>query len=94
VPPAFHDYADVFSDSPAHALPPHRSFDHRIPLEPNTSPPFGPIYKLSPAEMEVLHDYIQDSLASGIIRPSESPAGAPILFVKKKDGSLRLCVDY
>jgi hypothetical protein len=44
--------------------------------------------------MEVLHDYIQDSLASGIIRPSESPAGAPILFVKKKDGSLRLCVDY
>ncbi|CAK9779336.1 unnamed protein product [Cutaneotrichosporon oleaginosum] len=92
VPREFHDFADVFSDDPKHALPPHRPFDHRIPLEPGTTPPFGPIYKLSPVEMATLHDYIQDSLASGIIRPSESPAGAPILFVKKKDGSLRLCL--
>jgi hypothetical protein len=94
VPKAFHDYRDVFSDDPKDAIPPHRPFDHRIPLEPDSAPPFGPIYKLSPAEMEVLHDYIQNALATGAIQPSESSAGAPILFVKKKDGSLRLCVDY
>lgn len=56
--------------------------------------PFGPIYNLSETELEALREYLDENLKKGFIRPSESPAGAPILFVKKKDGSLRMCVDY
>lgn len=94
VPAEFHDYADVFTDRGTESLPPHRPFDHRIDLEEGKHPPFGPIYKLAPVELEALRNYLQENLASGFIRPSQSPAGAPILFVKKKDGSLRLCVDF
>ena len=57
-------------------------------------PPFGPIYSLSKPELKTLRGYIDDNLKNGFIKPSTSPASAPILFVKKKDGSLRLCVDY
>jgi len=94
IPHQFRDFSDVFSEDNGRSLPPNHPFDHRINLEPGTSPPFGLIYKLSPAELQVLHDYIQDNLTSGAIAPSESSASAPILFVKKKDGSLRLCIDY
>ena len=55
--------------------------------------PFGPVYNLSQTELKALHEYIKVNLDRGLIRRSESPAGAAILFVKK-DGSLRLCVDY
>ena len=58
------------------------------------SPPFGPIYGLSEPELEALRGYIDENLARGSIRHSKSPTGAPILFLKKKDGLLRLCVDY
>ena len=75
-------------------LPPRRTYDHKIPLEPNTNPPFGPLYSLSETELKALHEYLQENLDKGYIRASSSPAGAPILFVKKRDGSLRLCVDY
>ena len=76
-------------------IPPlHRPFDHTIPIEEGKKPPFGPIYSLSETEFKALKDYLEENLKKGFIRPSESPAAAPILFVKKKDGSLRLCVDY
>jgi hypothetical protein len=94
VPKAYWEYLDVFSKSNADELPPHRSFDHQIPLLTSTTPPFGPIYSLSENELKVLREYLDENLKKGFICPSESPAGAPILFVKKKDGSLRLCVDY
>ena len=61
---------------------------------PDKSPPYGPIYSLSPVELEALSDFLKENLRKGFIRPSTSPPGAPILFVKKKDGSLRMCVDY
>ena len=61
---------------------------------PDTVPPYGPIYSLSEPELKVLKDYIDENLAYGFICHSSSPAGSPILFVKKKDGSLCLCVDY
>ena len=67
---------------------------HAIKLEKDKQPPFGPIYSLGPVELETLKTYIETNLANGFIRPSKSPAGAPILFDKKPDGSLRLCVDY
>ncbi|KAF8228725.1 hypothetical protein L208DRAFT_1485697 [Tricholoma matsutake] len=52
------------------------------------------MYSLSPSELEALRVFIDKNVCSGFIHPSKSPHGTPILFVKKKDGSLRLCVDY
>ncbi|CAD6976240.1 unnamed protein product, partial [Tilletia controversa] len=74
--------------------PEYLHHDHAIDLEPDTIPPFGPIYFLSDLELAALRSWLDEHLSKGFIRPSTSPAGAPILFVKKKDGSLRLCVDY
>ena len=88
-------YRDVFTAVNAEQLPPHRpGVDLAIELQEGRQPPYGPLYPLSPAELEVLREYIQENLAKGFIRPSKSPAGAPVLFSPKKDGSLRLCVDY
>ena len=94
VPLEYHQYLDVFSKKSADRLPDHRIFDHRIPLQEGTTPPWGPIYNLSEKELAALRENLDENLKKGFIVPSESPAGAPILFVKKKDGSLRLCVDY
>jgi hypothetical protein len=94
IPPEYVDFADVFSKESASALPPRRPYDHQIPLEPGTTPPFGPLYPLSEIELKALDEYIKENFAKGYVRASTSPAGAPILFVKKRDGSLRLCVDY
>ena len=68
--------------------------EHAIELEEGKQPLFGPIYSLGPVELEILKTYIETNLANGFIRPSKSSAGAPILFDRKPDGSLRLCVDY
>ncbi|SOV08098.1 uncharacterized protein UDID_17285 [Ustilago sp. UG-2017a] len=94
IPQEYHQYLDVFSRVKANKLPPHRTYDHQIPLEEGKSPPFGPIYSLSEHELKTLREYLEENLAKGFISPSNSPAASPILFVKKKDGSLRLCVDY
>ena len=55
---------------------------------------WGPLYNQSKLELKVLHDYIDNMLQKGFIHPSESPAGAPVMFAKKKYGSLCLCIDY
>ena len=68
--------------------------EHAIELEEGKQPPFGPIYSLGPVELETLKTYIETNLANGFIRLSKSLAGAPILFDRKPDRSLRLCVDY
>ena len=94
VPAAYHDFADVFSDEVASHLPPHRAYDHAIDLEEGKQPPYGPIYSMSEQELQTLREQLDNLLGKGFIHPSNSPAGAPILFVKKKDGSLRLCIDY
>jgi hypothetical protein len=94
VPPQYHDDLDVFSKSSADTLPPHRPYDHAIDIKEGTNPPFGPIYSLSEPELKALASWLKENLSKRFIRPSQSSAGAPILFVKKKDGSLRLCVDY
>ena len=65
-----------------------------IKLVDNKQPPWGPIYPLGEKELTTLRAYIHDGLENSRIRRSVSPARAPILFVAKKDGSLRLCVDY
>src|ERR1700677_966469 len=96
IPEEYHaEFPNIFSKKEAEVLPEHRSYDHTIPLQEGTTPPFaGSNYSLSPAELKVLDQYIKDNLRKGFIRHSQSPAAAPILFVKKPDGSLRLCVDY
>ena len=94
VPPEYHEFADVFSKTKADILPEHRPYDLKITLEEGATPPLGPIYSLSKIELDTLRDYIEENLRSGFIRPLNSPCGAPVLFIKKKDGSLRLCVDY
>ena len=88
------DFKDVMDLSKAAILPHHHQFDHSIPLMENTTPPFGGLYPLSRVELEALQKYLEENLARGWIRHSESPAASPIIFVPKKDGSLRLCVDY
>lgn len=95
LPPEISVFEDVFSPTNAKALAPHREgIDLAIDLQDGKQPPYGPLYPLSPAELEVLREYIQENLDKGFIRHSKSPAGAPVLFVPKKDGGLRLCVDY
>ena len=87
------NYKDVFLDN-LPGLPTRRPVDHTIELEPGKTPPFGPLYKMSYPKLDELKKQIQEFLDQGIIRPSHSPYGAPILFVKKKEGTLRMCVDY
>ena len=95
IPLEYAEYADVFEDKEIPQLPPHRpGVDHEIPLAPGSKPFYGPIYNLSETELRYLKEYIDRMLERGWIRPSKSPFGSPILFVKKPDGSLRLCVDY
>jgi len=94
VPPEYRDYADVFSKAKASELPPHRDYDLKIDLEEGASPPLGTLYSLSPVELSALRTFIDENLATGFIRPTTSSHAAPVLFVKKKDGSLRLCVDF
>ena len=94
IPEAYCEYEDVFSDERAAMLAQNTEFDHAIDLEDGKHPPHLPIYNLSMRELEILREYIDSSLQKGWIKPSKSPAGAPILFVPKSDGTMRLCVDY
>jgi hypothetical protein len=94
IPEQYKDFEDVFQKKNADILPEHRPYDCAIDLLEGAQPPFGPIYNLSQTELAELRKYIDENLAKNFIRHSKSPAGAPILFVKKKDGSLRMCVDY
>ena len=94
VPLEYHDLEEVFSKGKAAALPPHRPYDCAIDLLPGTCPPRGRLFPLSAPERLAMEQYIQESLASGFIRPSSSPAGAGFFFVGKKDGGLRPCIDY
>ena len=94
VPEEYHEFADVFSKTRADTLAPHRPYDLKINMDEGTSPPVGPIYSLSHTELQALREFVDEHIRIGFIRPTTSPHGAPVLFVKKKDGSLRLCVDY
>ncbi|WMV32801.1 hypothetical protein MTR67_026186 [Solanum verrucosum] len=71
-----------------------REIDFGIDLLPDTQPISIPPYRMAPAELKELKEQLRDLLKKGFIRPSQSPWGAPVLFVKKKDGSLRMCIDY
>jgi len=94
VPAEYHEFLPLFKKAIAEIHAPHHPYDHKILLKEVFTPPFGPLYSLSKSELQALHQWIDENLSNGFIRVSSSPTGAPILFVKKKDSSLRLCVDY
>ncbi|GKG01462.1 hypothetical protein Tco_0306167 [Tanacetum coccineum] len=87
------DFEDVFSDDLL-GLPPQRQVEFRIDLIPGAAPVAKSPYRLAPSEMQELSEQLQELQDKGFIRPSHSPWGAPVLFVKKKDGSFRMCIDY
>jgi len=90
----YHEYTDVFSKSKAETLAPHCPYDLQIDLEKDSHPLVETIYLLSKFEQEALKEFINENLTNGFICSMSSPHGAPVLFVKKKDGSFRLCVDF
>ena len=91
----YSNYSNVFSAEYAAELSENtRMNEHAIKLKERKHPPFGPIYSLRPVELETLKTYIKTNLANGFIRPSKSPARAPILTNRKPNRSLRLCMDY
>jgi len=94
IPSKYHKFANVFSKTKAETLSPHRPYDLKINLEEGAKPPVGPIYSLSASEQEALKKFIKENLNTGFIQPTSSPHSALVLFVKKKDGSLHLCVDF
>jgi hypothetical protein len=87
------EYLDVFPDE-LPGMPPDRDIEFPIELQPGTVPISKRPYRMPPAELAELKKQLQELLDKGFIRPSTSPWGCPALFVKKKDESLRLCVDY
>jgi len=94
VPSEYHRFADVFSKTKAETLPSHRSYDLKINLEEGAQPLVGPIYFLSVSKQEALKEFIEKNLNTCFIQPTSSLHGTLVLFVKKKDGSLCLCVDF
>jgi hypothetical protein len=87
------EYADVFPDE-LPGMPPDRDIEFAIELQPGIAPISKRPYRMPPAELAELKKQLQELLDKGFIRPSTSPWGCPALFVKKKDESLRLCIDY
>ncbi|GJZ04565.1 putative reverse transcriptase domain-containing protein [Tanacetum coccineum] len=91
--PTVRDFPEVFpEDLPG--LPPARPVEFQIDLIPGAAPVARAPYRLAPSEMKELSEQLQELSDKGFIRPSSSPWGAPVLFVKKKDGSFRMCIDY
>ncbi|GJR83055.1 putative reverse transcriptase domain-containing protein [Tanacetum coccineum] len=91
--PIVQDFPEVFpEDLPG--IPPTRQVEFQIDLIPGAAPVARAPYRLAPSEMKELSDQLKELSDKGFIRPSSSPWGAPVLFVKKKDGSFRMCIDY
>ncbi|KAJ7947141.1 Retrotransposon protein, putative, Ty3-gypsy subclass [Quillaja saponaria] len=88
------EYEGVMPDKLPQTLPPRRGIDHEIELVPGIKPPAKAPYRMAPPELAELRKQLNELLESGFIRPSKAPFGAPVLFQKKQDGSLRMCVDY
>ncbi|KAI1003236.1 hypothetical protein K3495_g4968 [Podosphaera aphanis] len=95
LPKEYRDFVDIFKRDLIDRLPPHRpGHDHEIRVEPEKEIPWGPLYGMSRDELLVLRKTLTELLDKNYIRASNSPAGAPVLFVRKPGGGLRFCVDY
>ena len=88
------EFSYIFLDRLPPGRPPKRKVIHEIPLYPDSPPQFRGIFRLSQVELQELWKQLSQLLKDGKINPSTSPYGAPVLFAKKKDGGLRMCIDY
>ena len=91
--PVVRDYPEVFPEE-LPGLPPIREIEFGIDLIPGSHPLSKAPYSMAPTELEELRKQLEELIEKGFVRPSISPWGAPMLFVKKKNDSMRLCVDY
>ena len=94
LPKEYEDFTSVFSQEATTRLPPLRPYDHEINLKETFTPKIGKLYPLSPDERTAMDTFVDEHLASGKIRPSNSLQASPFFFVKKKDGGLCPCQDY
>src|SRR5258708_5990891 len=94
IPKHYEDFTDVFSEEAFAHLPPHKAWDHAIELHPDAKLPRGRTFPLSPAEQKELDTFLRENLANRRICLSKSLIGAPMFFIKKKEGSLCLVQDY
>ena len=90
----YSDLKEAFNEEVAAQLPEHRPYDCKIDLEPEAELTHGPIYPVNPKDEADLKEFIEENLKKGFIRPSESAAAHPVLFVSKKKGDRRLCTDF
>nr|GFB08920.1 hypothetical protein CTI12_AA187700 [Tanacetum cinerariifolium] len=88
------EFKDVMPKEFPKKLPPRREMYHTIELESGSKPPAKAPYRMPPPELEELRKQLKELMDAGYIRPSKAPYGAPVLFQRKKDGSLRMCIDY
>ncbi|GKA65587.1 putative nucleotidyltransferase, ribonuclease H [Tanacetum coccineum] len=88
------EFKDVMPKELPKKLPPRREVDHTIELEPGSKPPAKAPYRMPPPKLEELRKQLKELIDVGYIRPSKAPYGAPVLFQRKKDGSLRMCIYY
>jgi len=88
------EYQDIMPAKLSSRLPPRREVDHKIDLESGTQPPAMGPYRIAPPKLKELQKQLKKFLDARYIHPSKAPYGAPVLFQKKHDGSLRLCIDY
>jgi hypothetical protein len=94
VPTSLHAYADIFSKTVFDSLPEHCKWDHAIELEREPSPGFRKVYPMALTEQTEMDAFLEEVLATGCIRQSKSPLGAPVFFIEKKDGKLCFIQDY
>jgi hypothetical protein len=91
--PVVNEFSDVFPEE-LPSMPPNRDISHVIELKPGTTPIYKIPYRMATPELAKLKEHIKELLEKIFIHPSSSPWGAPVIFVPKKDGTQRLCVDY
>ena len=94
VAPILRRFADVMPPEYPKKLPPRRQTNHYIELVPGSRPPTQALYRMTPPELRELRKQLTELLDAGLVQPSEASYGAPVLFQKKQDGTLRMCVDY
>ena len=94
LPPEYHNFADIFQAAEKQSLPERGLHNHAIDLKLGQQPPFRKLYSMSPAELNVLKVYLDDTMKAGIVCKLISPAASPVMFVLKSDSSLQLVIDY
>ena len=87
-------YAHIMPKNLPQTLPPCQGIDHKIELLPGVKPPVNDAYWMPPLELAELRKQLDELLVARFIRPAKASYGAPVLFQKKKDGTLHLCIDY